>query len=75
MEPGMVSKSVVADLHHYDKEQDPDPHQSGKSDPDSYQSEKSDQSKNRGPDPDQHKRYCRSGTLVSLPVKSCPCLK
>jgi hypothetical protein len=29
--------SVVADLHHFDEEQNPDPHQSERLDPDPYQ--------------------------------------
>jgi hypothetical protein len=37
-----VCTPVVADLHHFDEEQDPDSHQSGKSDPDLHQIEKSD---------------------------------
>ncbi len=32
---------VVADLHQFDSEQDPDPHHSERSDPDLHQSEKS----------------------------------
>ncbi len=48
LEPWKVYISVVADLHHFGKEQDPDPDQREKSDPDSYQSEK------RDPDSDPH---------------------
>jgi hypothetical protein len=36
--PWRACKTVVAaDLHHFDEEQDPDPHQSDKSDPASHQ--------------------------------------
>jgi hypothetical protein len=50
MEPSRVCRRMVADLHHFDEEQDPGPHQSEESDPDPdpHQSEK------RGPDPDPH---------------------
>ncbi len=36
MEPRRVCRTVVADLHHFDEEQDPDPHQSEKSGPDPH---------------------------------------
>ncbi len=36
MEPRRVCRPVVADLHHFDEEQDPDPHQSEKSGPDPH---------------------------------------
>jgi hypothetical protein len=53
----MVYGPVVADLHHFDEEQDPDPHQSQKSYPDPHQSDKSDpgphQSEKADPDPHQ----------------------
>jgi hypothetical protein len=42
MEQRRVCRPVVADLHHFDEEQDPDPHQSEKSGPDHHYSEKRD---------------------------------
>ncbi len=42
VEPLMVFfKPLVADSRHFDKEQDPDPHQTEKSDPDPHHNEKS----------------------------------
>jgi hypothetical protein len=41
----MICRPVVADLDHFDEEQDTDPHQSENLDPDPYQSE------NMDPDP------------------------
>ncbi len=38
---------MVADPHHFDAWQDPDPHQSDKSDPDPHQSEKLDPDQNQ----------------------------
>ncbi len=35
MEPWRLCRPMVEDLHHFDEDQDPDPHQSEKSDPDS----------------------------------------
>ncbi len=44
MKPWRICRPVVADLHHFDVEQDldldPDQHQSEKSDPEPHQSEK-----------------------------------
>ncbi len=36
MEPWRVCRPVVADLHHLDEEQDPDPYLSAKLDPDPH---------------------------------------
>jgi len=41
MDAWRVRRPVVADLHHFDEEHDPDPHQSESSDPDPHQGEKS----------------------------------
>jgi hypothetical protein len=46
MEPRRVWNPVVADLHHFDEEQSPDPHQSEKSEPDPHQRIKSDPNPN-----------------------------
>ncbi len=37
----VLRRPVVADLHHFDEGQDPDPHQSESTDPDPHQGEKS----------------------------------
>ncbi len=51
--PRRVCKPVVvADLHHFDEEQDPDPHQSDMSDPDLHQTEK-----NSDPAPHQSEKW------------------
>jgi hypothetical protein len=36
-EPWSVCRQIVAEQHHFDEEQDPEPHQSEKSDPDLFQ--------------------------------------
>ncbi len=41
MEPWRVCRPVVANLHHFDEEQNSDPHQSEDLDPDKHQSENS----------------------------------
>ncbi len=51
MEPWRVFKPLVADSHHCDEEQDPDPHQSENLDPDPHQSENLDPDKNLDRDP------------------------
>jgi hypothetical protein len=42
MEPWRICRPMVADLQHFDDEQDPDTHQSEQSDPDPHQNEQSD---------------------------------
>jgi hypothetical protein len=57
MEPWRACRPEDADLHHFNEEKDPGPHQRGNSDPDPHQIEKSDydphQSDKRDPDPHQ----------------------
>jgi hypothetical protein len=60
MEPWMVCRPMVADLHHFDEEQDPGPHHSEESDPDPDPQ----QSEKRDPDPDPHHS-------VSYPQHKC----
>jgi hypothetical protein len=71
MEPWRVCIPVVAELHHCDQEQDPDPqanvrpdldqHQSERSDPDPHQCERSDldphQNEKADPDLDPQQRH------------------
>jgi hypothetical protein len=53
-EPGRLFRPAVEESHYFDKDADPDSHQSEKSDADPHQSEKSDPDQHQGDEDHEH---------------------
>jgi hypothetical protein len=58
---------VIADLHHFDEELDPDPHQCERSDPNPRQSEKSDSGPHQRDADPQHRQEATVGGIILMP--------